>query len=171
MNGTRTKGKKLFSSIPNTRRRVRARRGSQPLITRFDQDAPIPLISAPQQPLHLPVGQSTSEAPLSPHFSPDKQWRALQKWRCRLSLSRMIFSRSRPKMRSIGLMKQQTSRSTERLLGHRSACFSPPSTFVTILKNRDSPHYFKTCKISAVAIIKMVCRPPVASLDTADDVP
>ena len=71
-------------------------------------------------------------------------------------------------MKSIGLMRRQTSRSTERLLGHRSACFSPSGTLIMVLKTRDSPHYFKTCKISAVAIIKMVCRPPVANLETAD---
>lgn len=38
----------------------------------------------------------------------------------------------------------------------------------TVLKSGDSPHYFKTCKISAVAIIKMVRCPPVAYSDGAD---
>lgn len=47
---------------------------------------------------------------------------------------------------------------------------SSSNTFVTVLKSRGSPHYFKTCKISAVAIIKMVCRSSAANLDTADRV-
>ena len=69
----------------------------------------------------------------------------------------MTFSRSLPKTRSTGLTRQRTSRSIERLRGLRSACFSSSETFVTALTGFCSPHYFKTCKISAVAIIKMVC--------------
>ena len=65
-------------------------------------------------------------------------------------------------------MRRQTSRSIERLLGLRSACLSSSNTFFAVLTSWGSPHYFKICKISAVAIIKMVCRRPVAYSNAAD---
>ena len=67
-------------------------------------------------------------------------------------------------------MRRRTSRSIERPLGHRSTCLYPSDTFVTAVTNQYSPHYFKACKISAVAIIKMVCRLQLAYLNTADHI-
>ena len=79
-----------------------------------------------------------------------------------------MFSRSHPRTKYIDLMRWQTSRLTERHLGHRSAGFSPPQTLSTVLMSKSSPHYFKTCKISAVAIIKMVSRQTAVCWDAVD---
>jgi len=46
----------------------------------------------------------------------------------------------------------------------------PSESFLTVLTSGYSPHYFKTCKISAVAIIKMVRRPIMAYSDATDHI-